>query len=372
MKRNFFKGAALAALALVGFTATAQEEEAKSPLSITGSVDTYYQTYLTAPDDAGAGFGTAFAGQSGFAVGMGNIIASYEGAKSGAVLDLVTGPRGAGATFNSDIVNGIVNQAYAYLNVSESTTFTIGRFNTFLGYEVIAPAANFNYSTSYLFSSGPFSHVGVKADFALSDDLSLMLAVTNPWDTNDISGTGQYALGAQLGYKGQFLNLYYDGGEYEGLGFEIDYTGGFDITESFFLGINAAYQTSSYAYGEEDILDEDDMPTGETETVLLSSDFSNGFYGFALYPQVALSDSFTIGARGEYFGYHAEEGEDLPSVFATTLTGSYTVENLIIKPEIRIDSFTNAEGGLLGTAIDNDGVPADSLAAFTLAAIYSF
>ena len=194
MKRNFFKGAALAALALVGFTATAQEEEAKSPLSITGSVDTYYQTYLTSPDDSGAGFGTAFAGQSGFAVGMGNIIASYEGAKSGAVLDLVTGPRGAGATFNSDIVNGIVNQAYAYLNVSESTTFTIGRFNTFLGYEVIAPAANFNYSTSYLFSSGPFSHVGVKADFALSDDLSLMLAVTNPWDTNDTSSTGEYAL----------------------------------------------------------------------------------------------------------------------------------------------------------------------------------
>ena len=347
MKRNFFKGAALAALALVGFTATAQEEEAKSPLSITGSVDTYYQTYLTAPDDAGAGFGTAFAGQSGFAVGMGNIIASYEGAKSGAVVDLVFGPKGIGATLAdpTDVVNGIVNQAYAYLNVSESTTFTIGRFNTFLGYEVIAPAANFNYSTSYLFSSGPFSHVGVKADFALSDDLSLMLAVTNPWDTNNTSTTGEYALGTQLGYKGQFLNVYYDSGNNDGLGFEIDYTGGFDLSESFFLGINAAYNDND----------------GE------------GFYGVALYPQVAVSDSFSIGARGEYFANHGE-GDDLPSVFATTLTGSYTVENLIIKPAFRIDSLTNAEGGFLDGAniIDNDGVPADSLAAFTLAAIYSF
>jgi hypothetical protein len=61
------------------FSATvlfAQEDE-KPKLSISGSVDAYYQTYLTAPDNVGASFGTAFAGQSGFALGMGNIIASY-------------------------------------------------------------------------------------------------------------------------------------------------------------------------------------------------------------------------------------------------------------------------------------------------------
>ncbi|KAA5828213.1 porin [Algibacter amylolyticus] len=322
------------------FAATALfAQEEKSKLSISGSVDAYYQTYLTAPDNVGAGFGTAFAGQSGFALGMGNIIASYEGEKAGAVLDLVTGPRGAGATFNSDIVDGIVNQAYVYWNVSEGTTLTFGRFNTFLGYEVISPAANFNYSTSYLFSSGPFSHMGIKADFALSEDFSLMLAVTNPWDVNDTSMTGEYALGAQLGYKGQFLNLYYDSGSNDGLGFEVDYTGGFDLSDTFFMGINAAYNDNDGA----------------------------GFYGAALYPQVATSDSFSIGLRGEYFGYHAEDVDDLPSVFATTLTGSYTVDNLIIKPEIRLDAWSNNE-----PFVDNDGAASDSLAAFTLAAIYSF
>jgi len=322
-------------VAAIGFA----QEDQEPKLSISGSIDAYYQTYLTAPDNVGAGFGTAFAGQSGFALGMGNIIASYEGEKAGAVLDLVTGPRGAGATFNSDIVDGIVNQAYVYWNVSESTTLTFGRFNTFLGYEVIAPAANFNYSTSYLFSSGPFSHMGIKADFALSDDFSLMLAVTNPWDVNDTSMTGEYALGAQLGYKGQFLNLYYDSGSNDGLGFEVDYTGGFDLSDSFFMGINAAYNDND----------------------------GSGFYGAALYPQVATSDSFSIGLRGEYFGYHAEDLDDLPSVFAATLTGSYTVDNLIIKPEIRLDSWSNNE-----PFVDNDGMASDSLAAFTLAAIYSF
>ncbi|MFS4482431.1 outer membrane beta-barrel protein [Hyunsoonleella sp. 2307UL5-6] len=328
---------------LVATALFAQEDE-KPALSISGSVDAYYQTYLTASDNDTPTFGTAFAGQSGFALGMANVILSYEGAKAGAVIDLVTGPRGAGATFNSDIVDGIVNQAYVYWNVSESTTLTFGRWNTFLGYEVIAPAANFNYSTSYLFSSGPFSHMGLKADFALSDDFSLMLAITNPWDTNDISTTGEYALGAQLGYKGQFLNLYYDSGNSGGLGFEIDYTGGFDVSDSFFLGINAAYNDND----------------------------GSGFYGAALYPQIATSDSFSIGLRGELFGLHGE-GDDLPSVFATTLTGSYTVDNLIIKPEIRLDALTNQDDGqFYGNFVDSDGVGTDSLAAFTLAAIYSF
>ncbi|NRD21725.1 porin [Winogradskyella litoriviva] len=338
-------------LTLLLFTVvlTAQETEEtteEKSFTISGSVDAYYQTYLSAPDDAGASFGTAFADQTGFAIGMGNIIASYESGKVGAVLDLVTGPRGAGATFSNDIVDGIVNQAYAYWNVSESTTLTMGRFNTFLGYEVIAPAANFNYSTSYLFSSGPFSHVGLKADFALSEDFSLMLAVMNPWDTNNTSFTGEYSFGAQLGYSGQYLNLYYDSGNNGGLGFEVDYTGGFDLSDSFFLGINAAYNDND----------------------------GSGFYGAALYPQLATSDDFSIGLRGEYFALHGDDdGVDYPSVLGLTLTGSYSVDsNLIIKPEFRLDSLTDADGGIYGNVIDNDGEAASSLSAFTVAAIYSF
>jgi hypothetical protein len=325
-------------IGVLSTVAIAQETKETKKLSISGSVDAYYQTYLTSPDDSDATFGTAFANKSGFALGMGNLIASYEGEKVGAVLDLVTGSRGAGATFSNDIIDGIVNQAYVYWNVSEKTTLTFGRWNTFLGYEVIAPASNFNYSTSYLFSNGPFSHMGLKADFALSDDFSLMLAITNPWDTNDTSSTGEYALGTQLGYKGQYLNIYYDSGNNGGLGFEIDYTGGFDVTEDFFLGINAAYNDND----------------------------GSGFYGAAFYPQYTTSESFAVGLRAEYFSLHGEQS-DYPSVFATTLTGSYTVENLIIKPEIRLDSWSNSMPYL-----DNDGMPADNLAAFTLAAIYTF
>ena len=289
---------------------------------------------MSVSDDLGQSFGTSFADQTGFALGMANIIASYEGENTGAVADLAFGTRGTQAVGGgSDLY---INQLYAYWNVSENTTLTMGRFNTFLGYEVISPAGNFNYSTSYLFSNGPFSHVGLKADFALGEDFSLMLAFMNPTDVNN-NMVGGYALGAQLGYAGQFLNLYYDDDEV--LGFEIDYTGGFDLSDDFFLGINGAYQNSDDA----------------------------GFYGVALYPQLATSDSFSIGLRGELFGLHAKDVDDLPSVFATTLTASYTVENLTIKPEIRLDSWTDAM-----PYVDSDLDATDSLSAFTLAAIYSF
>ena len=320
----------LNAVALIGaLTLNAQDEAPK--LSVSGTVDAYYQTYLTASDDASGSFGTSFADEAGFALGMANLVLSYEGEKTGVVADLVYGPRGDSAAGGYNL-----NQLYAYWNVSETTTLTAGRFNTFLGYEVISPAGNFNYSTSYLFSSGPFSHVGLKADFALGEDFSLMLAVMNPTDTNN-NTTGDYGFGAQLGYAGQYLNLYYDNDSV--LGFEIDYTGGFDLSESFFLGINGAYQVSDDA----------------------------GFYGAALYPQLTTSDSFSIGLRGELFGLHEKDGEDLPSVFATTLTGSYTVENLTIKPEARLDSWSELE-----PYVDADGVASKSLAAFTVAAIYSF
>lgn len=330
---NTIKVRAVFLFAVLFATATvfAQEEDAKEKkLSLSGSVDAYYQTNLSASDTESQSFGSSFANELGFAMGMANIVLAYEGEKTGVVADVTFGPRGDDATGGYNL-----NQLYAYLNVSESTTLTMGRFNTFLGYEVISPVGNFNYSTSYLFSSGPFSHVGLKADFALSENSSLMLAIMNVTDVNN-NLTGNYSIGAQLGVSGQYLNLYYDNGE--ALGFEIDYTGGFDVSDSFFLGINAAYADND----------------GE------------GFYGAALYPQLGLSDDFTLGLRGEYFSTKSDIVDE-SSVFAATITGSYTVENLTIKPELRLDTW-----GESTPYVGSDGMVSDNLSSFLIAAIYSF
>lgn len=334
------------ALLLTSIVLTAQdtEETPDKKFSFSGSVDAYYRTNFTAPNDENAiAPGSSFANLPGFALGMANVIASYEGEKVGFVADLVFGPRGTDAIFASPMYSAtgnIVNQLYAYWNVSESVKLTMGNFNTFLGYEVISPVANFNYSTSYLFSYGPFSHTGIKADFTLSDDLSLMVGVFNDTDLTEFNPTGDYAAGAQLGYKGQYLNILYDPSF-----FEIDFTGGFDLSEEFYLGINAAY--------------------------LSLEDDGGGFLGAAVYPQYTVSETFTLGFRGEYFaedGTFGAIGSAVAdtSVFAATLTGSFTIDDLIIKPEIRLDSASE------DAFIDTDLMPTKSLGSFVLAAIYKF
>jgi hypothetical protein len=314
--------------------------------SISGTVDAYFRSNLNAPNvgDNTMAPGSSFAQLPGFALGMANIITAYEGEKVGFVADLVFGPRGTDAIFNSPMYSAtgnVVNQLYMYWNVSEKVTLTMGNFNTFLGYEVISPAANFNYSTSYLFSYGPFSHTGIKADFALGEDLSAMIGVFNPTDLTEYNPTGIYAFGAQLGYKGQYVNLLTDSGAYE-----LDYTGGFSLSDHFYLGLNAA------------VYDND----------------GTGFAGVALYPQLSTSDTFALGLRGEYFvesgAYGAIDqignGTEDGSVFALTLTASASIGNLILKPEFRIDNAS--DDSFLNTKF----APQKSLSSFLLAAVYVF
>lgn len=303
---------------------TMQAQEAPS-FSVSGSVDTYYRSSEYAPS-------TSFADLNGFALGMANVVLSYEGEKAGFVADMVYGPRGEAAVFGSqgNGSNSIVNQLYVYYNVSDSFTLTLGNFNTFLGYEVISPAGNFNYSTSYMFSNGPFSHTGLKADFTLSDDMSLMLGVLNTTDATESQPVGDdYMFGAQLGLKGQYLNLLTGGNDNIT---QIDFTGGFDLSDSFYVGVNA----TSY----------------KDDTVEWS--------GVALYPQVSMSDSFDLGLRGETFDI-----KDTNTFTSLTITGSYTSGNFTLKPEIRVD---NADKSVSTWSADGT----DSLSSFVLAAIYTF
>ncbi len=367
---SYIKNLFLLAVVFLSASVFAQDEEEDKKFTFNGSVDAYFRTNFNGlnkvvpnEDPLGPSFGptapgTSFANRPGFALGMANLIASYEGEKVGFVADLVFGPRGEEAVFGSPFGSAnIVNQLYVYWNVSEKTTLTFGNFNTFLGYEVISPTGNFNYSTSYMFSYGPFSHAGLKADFALSDDWSLMLAIMNPTDLTDINPFAEYSFGAQVGFFGQYLNLLYGK---QGINetiengnivktdikalFQIDYTGGFDITDSFYLGINATYQ--------------------DTDGV--------GFYGAALYPQYATSDTFKLGLRAEYFKENGDYGaigtgvED-SNVFALTLSGNLTVgDYLTFIPELRLDSASD------NAFINNDLEATDSLASFLVAAVFAF
>lgn len=369
----------------------AQEEpDATSKFSLSGSVDAYFRSNLNAPNkgDAAQAPATSFANLPGFSLGMANVIAAYEGEKVGFVADLVFGPRGEDAVFGSPLYAGgmagssqIVNQLYVYYSVSDAVTLTMGNFNTYLGYEVISPTGNFNYSTSYMFSYGPFSHTGLKADFQLSDNWSFMAAIMNPTDMTEFNFNGSYTLGGQLAYAtdagGTYLNVLYGdqdgkldmntlsafGNSSMGNTFQIDLTAGYDVTESMYIGLNTTYNTT--AAGQ--------MYTGTSIQDATGDGY--GFYGVAGYLQFATSDKFSIGARGEYFkvfndgldGVVGLNGVGDGRVVAGTLSGNIKIsDNFTIIPEARLDMMSD------DFFINNDYQNSKNLASFLVAGVFSF
>lgn len=373
------------------FTVNAQDEEmaeeSSEGLTISGSVDTYVRGVIGADRDWAPA--TSFANQNGFAIGMANLVIAKEGAKAGFVADLVYGPRGTDAVFASGPSNNIVNQLYAYWKATDAVTFTLGNFNTFLGYEVISPVGNFNYSTSYMFSYGPFSHTGLRADFSITDEFSAMLAVMNPTDLTEFNPTNSYTLGAQLGYSNDmgsaYLNFIY--GDQDGtvntsketvkaaiIGgddmmtmkpqFQVDLTTGWTFG-NFFIGLNTTYNSfSGYKFYSADV-------NGDIEEDETSDAF--GYLGVALYPQYSFSDAFALGLRTEYFsefeggfgiigGYDADGSA---SVIATTLSANVKAGNLTFIPELRIDSFSE-------DVVPNDDEATNIGVTALLAAVYSF
>ena len=367
-----------------------EKEEEKPTFSLAGSVDTYFHSSFKTfnPYNEKYAPSSSFADLKGFSLGMVNLIASYQGEKAGFVGDLVFGPRGQAAVFGTASGQAVVNQLYVYYKLGDKVTLNLGQFNTFLGYEVISPAINFHYSTSYLFSFGPFNHTGLRADFDLGGGFVGKLAIMNPTDIGvEYNPVNTYTFGAQVGKSGDSGSVYlnflygdqdgtldeidlYDDGVSAGSLFQGDVTASVNLGETFSLGINASYQTT--ATGE--AFDENG------DVVDVDGDASS-FLGFALYPKLTLSESFSIGLRAEYFSiknshlniftlddYDAVNGVNAGdgSVMAFTLTANYKAGGLIFIPEFRIDKTSE------DSFYDSDDKATDLLPTLNLAAVYKF
>jgi hypothetical protein len=383
--------AVLASNGTTDLPATVQPEDTEEPeqeaptFSFSGSIDTYFHSSFgttNAAYDGSSAPASAFANLKGFGLGMANLIASYSGDRVGFTADLVFGPRGRAAVFTSS--QGIVNQMYAYYKLSDKVTLNLGQFNTFLGYEVISPAVNFHYSTSYMFSYGPFSHTGLRADFDLGGGMVAKLAVMNPTDLVEFNPVNTYTLGAQLGHSndagGVWLNFIYgdqdgnlkdtdmafdeDGNLIYSAGnlFQDDLTTGWNLSEKFYLGLNTTYQT--VASGEVFVAEGDlQNVNGDAAT----------FMGVALYPKISLSETFALGLRAEYLGVtnghlgiFGMDADGKGSVMEYTLSGNYSVGNLTFIPEFRIDMTSE------DSFADADGKLTDMMPSLNLAAVYKF
>lgn len=324
----------------------AQDAPKPTPLSISGTVDAYFRY---ASDSAGAK--TAFTPTpNGFALGMADLTLSKEVGKVGFFSSLSFGPRaeGIGYAIGSDGRSwASLRQLYVYYKPIEKLKFTLGTFNTHIGYELNEPS-NMNYSLSYMFSYGPFFHTGLKAEYALTSELTAMVGIFDDTDSKTDVVAGKH-IGAQLAYsKGNFKGyLNYLGGketEFTTIN-QFDLVATYQVNQQFGLGMNVTNKN---------------VKPKELDAI--------NWTGAALYANYAVSDKLTLAFRGEYLSDKDGIlfGTTDQSILALTLSGNWKVGDLTIIPEIRYDG--GSKGEMFGTTF----TPKANATTAILAAVYKF
>jgi hypothetical protein len=331
------KAILILALVLTGNIVSAQD----TPLEITGSADVYYKYDFAKKENIGTSFATD---QNSVSLGMLDIALKKTTGKASFVGEISFGPRGQFQSIpngdGTDLNSFHIQNLYATYAATDKLSFTAGYMGTFIGYEVISPVANFHYSTSYLFTNGPFQNAGVKANYAISDKVGIMVGAFNDaWNSYKADPIkGLNAFGAQLSFTpAEGISAYVNFMDGSVSGTIIDLTASFQLSEKFKLGLNAA-------------------------------DFSNdgkaGYTGLALYPAVDVSDKFSLGLRGEYFKFKQGSGDD--SVTALTLSANLKAGGLTFIPELRLDNSSNE---IFETTMGN---PTKAASQFALAMVYGF
>ncbi|MEY5046290.1 MAG: hypothetical protein RL713_1515 [Bacteroidota bacterium] len=167
-------------LALVALTSFAQEDSTKkSNWTFTGFVDGYFRSDFNQNLSNNR---TSFTNSNNkLALGMVSAKVDYAYKKFSFTADLGAGKRAEEFAYNDKGVLSYVKQLYASYAPTEWLKLSAGTWATHVGYELVDPYANRNYSMSYMFSYGPFLHTGVKADFTFGTT-GFMIGVANPTD----------------------------------------------------------------------------------------------------------------------------------------------------------------------------------------------
>ena len=356
--------------------------------TFSGYMDTYYFGNFNNPksqsnlglNGENAGNARAFDQRAGqFGIGLIQGKAAYSSDKVDAVMDLTFGPfadLGNYGNFVGPLGQGstalAIKQAYITLKASSKLSFTAGQFGTHIGYEVIDAPVNYNYSLSNLFNNGPFYHIGLKAQYAFSDKVSLMLGIVNNVDNlidnnkkkgligqlfvSPASGWNVYLNGIVSNEASPDANGVVDKNANYSL---FDLTTTYQITSKFFMGLNAATGSQKGGYQVA-------STTGQ--------DAARTWGGVAVYSNYSFTDKFGLGVRYEVFDNKSgvrgltDASGNGASVNSLTLTGNIITGDghVLLKPEFRIDTYS------ANKFEKNDGSLSKSQATLGMAAIFKF
>ncbi len=315
----------IAALALLaGGVAAAESEgaaDAPTSLVISGYFDGSYSNL------SGAGVFTSGTADrvfdvksDGFSLQQAAVTFAYQPKEGlGAVLNVTAG-NDANLIASYGAITGGTNKfdvTQAFLQYATGPlTVIAGKFVTLSGAEVINSPTNANFSRSILFGYAiPFTHTGLRATYAATDTVSLILGVNNGWDalknansgkTLEVGGTytpSKALAFAASGYIGkQRIGGLVDTGP-EGTRSLIDLVATWNVTDSLSFVLN--YDWAKQA--------------GVTDGV--KSPIDAKWSGLAAYANYTISDQWKASLRAEYFddadGYRTGVAQKWKEVTAT-------------------------------------------------------
>lgn len=330
-------------------------QDSAPPLIFNGSVDVYYKYDFAKTKSNGY---TSFTNsQNTFSLGMASLKLTHSGQKVSALIDLGFGKRASDFSYNDNGILSAVKQLYVSYSPAKWIKFTAGTWATHIGYEVLDPQLNRNYSMSYMFTNGPFSHTGIKIE-ATRGNHGFMIGISNATDFRIIPDNfiNKKFLIAQYSYTPNdkmkvYLN--YVGGQNP----DTSKTSQFDIvltskiSEKFNVAYNGTYNSTRLWDG-------------------LKNMTSKSWWGSAIYLNYDPKNWLEVTLREEYFNdknhLKLPGGVNGSSVCTSTISGNFKVDGFTFITEFRMDKSNEQ------IFFKSDGTGTKSAANVLFAVIYSF
>lgn len=342
-----------------GISGVKAQSDSTKNYKISGDVDVYYRYNAGGhkyPDSYTSFTQTA----NSFELGMASLKleTSALSNKINAVVDLGIGPRARDFSYNDSGAVAMVKQAYLVYKLNDYIKVSAGKFATHIGYELVDPMLNNNYSMSYMFTNGPFFHTGAKATINYGK-IEFSAGIADHFDqtiskstTRDLLGQLIYAPNDRWSYSLNYWGFYGESNLDPVLGVkgltQLDFVGSGKLSDVFHIGLNATTQIMA-------------RPNS------LGDGFQNKkWYGAAVYLNYDPNEKIDVSFRSEYI-----HDKDLikfasPNITAQTLTFDYKIGPLNLMPEIRYDRGSDA------IFFDANGNSKKSTLSVIFAAIYRF
>jgi hypothetical protein len=277
----------------------------------------------------------------------------------GALVDVIAGEDARILHLAEDGHDTAIDVKQAFLQYATGPlTVIAGKYVTLAGAEVISPTGNTNFSRSLLFFNQPLTHTGIRATYAASDTVNLVLGANNGWNTTSTSygsktaevGLGWtpnkiFALTAQ-GYFGKAE-------AYDAEKTLVDVVATYNATSELTFVLNYDWNQQKNAF--------------TTATTAQTAAWS----GLAAYANYAITDQWRVSLRGEYLddkdGFLTGTEQKLKEF--TVTFGYAPVKSFELRLEARYDK---ADTDLFTRSITGPAYYSDNLTGIAVQGLYKF